>query len=764
MKKTAAAIALSLFLNIFRFGAYAEGIYSYTTQTQMTKGVVLKNIQRFYGDYSLNINLVTADLKEEHISLELLKNKNGCDKTDTTLALAQGEGNVVAATNADFFSYYKGSQYFSLGLEIKDGKLLQSHINKDMAAGIFDSNALALSYIDFSASVTAQNGAVLPITHINKPTDYYGALLMYTHDFNSGVSSFIPSGMTVVTVDGGIVTNKGVSMGGTVPIPENGYILIINDSMTPLLDQNMNVGETAVFKASASPSVENAKTAFGGGTLLLKNGEKTPITHKVNGANPRSAIGTNADGTVVYLLTVDGRQQISKGVTLEQLSDICKELGMVNALNFDGGGSTMMVGKTLYNSDLHIINSPSEKRKVINAVGIVSDAAPQSAAGLTAKASQYTLLEGDSTPITVTPFDENLNTPSSVTGEIKWVVSSGSGKIENNVFYSDKKGTVTCDLYYNGTWQTSCVFTVIGKDEVCGIKTPRSMSVKKGSVIQTNSLAEIYNKDGQTAPVNDLSLLSPIYDTSFMKLEKGAITILRDGAGELALSLNNTARTMKFLCSGYDFDAAEYLTNDPLLKSGASTLNILANPETRTFFSRLVYARAVDSFKSRGGDAVFIGGLGVKSLTPSDISATDSAAYSEKTVQNGRLIVLKPEKGTLRTNSQWQKFTAAIENAAEKNIIISINGDLSFSDELENRVFFDYLSDKAKTKNIFAVYYGKENFSYIKNGVHYISLAAASDYTSLSQTLESMKYLSFSLTPDSVSFSFENLYGGMVIQ
>ena len=154
--------------------------------------------------------------------------------------------------------------------------------------------------------------------------------------------------------------------------------------MTPLLDQNVNVGETAVFKASASPSVENAKTAFGGGTLLLKNGEKTPVTHKVNGANPRSAIGTNADGTVVYLLTVDGRQQISKGVTLDQLSDICKELGMVNALNFDGGGSTMMVGKTLYNSDLHIINSPSEKRKVINAVGIVSDAAPNSAAGLSA--------------------------------------------------------------------------------------------------------------------------------------------------------------------------------------------------------------------------------------------------------------------------------------------------------------------------------------------------------------------------------------------
>ena len=165
-------------------------IKKYETESVMTKGVTLKNIQKFYSDYSLNINCVTADLSQENLSLELLKNGGGCDKTATTFNLANTEKGVVAATNADFFSSYKGTQNFSLGIEIKDGKLLQSHINADMAAGLFDGSSLLLSYIDFSASVTAQNGEVLTVTHINKPTDYYGALLMYTADFNGGESPY----------------------------------------------------------------------------------------------------------------------------------------------------------------------------------------------------------------------------------------------------------------------------------------------------------------------------------------------------------------------------------------------------------------------------------------------------------------------------------------------------------------------------------------------------------------------------------------------
>lgn len=764
MKKQKLALCFVLAFSLFCGNARAEGIYSYTTKTQMTKGVTLTNIKRFYADYSLNINVIEADLKEAHLSLDLLKNSNGCDKTDTVLSLAKGEEGVVAAANADFFSYYKGSQYFSLGIEIKDGTILQSHINDDMAAGIFDGNALSLSYMDFSATVTAQNGAVLPVTHINKPTDYYGALLMYTHAFNGGETPFIPVGMTVVTVEGETVAAKGISQGGTLPIPENGYILIIDDNMTPLLDQNMNVGEGAKFSLTATPSVENAVTAFGGGTMLLKNGEKTPITHKVNGYNPRSAIGTNADGTVVYILTVDGRQTASKGVSLDSLADICKDVGMVNALNLDGGGSTMLVGKDAENSELHIINTPSENRKVINAVGIVSDATSGAAVSLTARAASEAVLVGDSSPITVVPLDENLNPPSTVDGEIKWVVSKGKGKVENNVFYAEEKGQTVCDLYYNNVWQASCTFNVIGEDEVCGIAAPRSISVKNGSVLDAAEKASVYTSDGTTAPVRDISLLSPVYDTTFMQIKNNVITILRDGAGELALSVGNTSRTVKLLCDGYDFDAAQAQTVDPMKKSAEATLNILANPEKHTLFSRLVYARAADTFARNGANTAFIGGDGVQALTPNTLSPIYSTEFSETASAGGRVIRVKPSGATLRTASQWQKLTSAVENAAEKNIVILFDGDLTFSDKLEERVFYDYLSDKAAEKNIIVVYTGCENYSFIKNGVRYISIAAATDYTSLNAAFENMQYLSVSFTQDEAYYSFENLYGGMVLQ
>ena len=127
---------LILIMGFFSTAASASEIYSYTTQKIMTDGVSVKNIQRFYSDYSLNINLVTADLKNKYLAMELLKSGRGADKTDTTLNLSKSEEGIVAAVNGDFFSKYKGDQNFSLGIEIKDGKLLQSHINNDMAAGL----------------------------------------------------------------------------------------------------------------------------------------------------------------------------------------------------------------------------------------------------------------------------------------------------------------------------------------------------------------------------------------------------------------------------------------------------------------------------------------------------------------------------------------------------------------------------------------------------------------------------------------------------
>ena len=71
-----------------------------------------------------------------------------------------------------------------------------------------------------------------------------------------------------------------------------------------------------------------------------------------SGVNPRTAIGQRADGAVL-MLVIDGRQLGSAGATYDDLIDVMLQFGAVNAMNLDGGSSTVMY----LNGEL--VNQPS---------------------------------------------------------------------------------------------------------------------------------------------------------------------------------------------------------------------------------------------------------------------------------------------------------------------------------------------------------------------------------------------------------------------
>lgn len=71
--------------------------------------------------------------------------------------------------------------------------------------------------------------------------------------------------------------------------------------------------------------------------------------------HPRSVVGTKKDGTVL-LVTVDGRQANSAGMSLPELTKLMKWLGSKNAINLDGGGST-----TLW-TEGGVVNYPSDNK------------------------------------------------------------------------------------------------------------------------------------------------------------------------------------------------------------------------------------------------------------------------------------------------------------------------------------------------------------------------------------------------------------------
>jgi hypothetical protein len=117
---------------------------------------------------------------------------------------------------------------------------------------------------------------------------------------------------------------------------------------------------------SAGIVYENLLVGIGGAPTLVKTGQVNVTYNEeimwgsgvgYDNRDPRTAVGYTSDNHVI-MIVADGRQVASQGVGLPELAQIMIDLGCVEAMNLDGGGSTQMaVGNQL-------VNTPSESRAV----------------------------------------------------------------------------------------------------------------------------------------------------------------------------------------------------------------------------------------------------------------------------------------------------------------------------------------------------------------------------------------------------------------
>ncbi len=80
-----------------------------------------------------------------------------------------------------------------------------------------------------------------------------------------------------------------------------------------------------------------------------------------DGRHPRSIIGSDDNGNI-YMIVIDGRHKgQAEGTTIYQTAVICRLLGLTEAINLDGGGSS-----ALWSEELGVMNNPSDNRKFDN--------------------------------------------------------------------------------------------------------------------------------------------------------------------------------------------------------------------------------------------------------------------------------------------------------------------------------------------------------------------------------------------------------------
>jgi exopolysaccharide biosynthesis protein len=157
----------------------------------------------------------------------------------------------------------------------------------------------------------------------------------------------------------------------SAPVAKYDALVFYADGAMTIENQGVIGGATRGAAGDAS-SIWNAA---GGFYAILKDGALTEraVSEQGEKRHPRSAAGIH--GAILYLLVIDGRQPGSAGATEAETARILQKLGAVDAINFDGGGSTALAlrspdnGVSVVNTPVHGL-FPGKERAVASCLGV----------------------------------------------------------------------------------------------------------------------------------------------------------------------------------------------------------------------------------------------------------------------------------------------------------------------------------------------------------------------------------------------------------
>ena len=250
-------------------------------------------------------------------------------------SIAENTNSIIALNG----TYFKPQTGVPLGTLMINEKLYTGPIYDRVAMGIFD-DGYDIARVQLNASFGAGKNTV-KVDNVNQPRMLSTYVLAYTPDWGTLAAPTPKYGLQIA------VSDNRISQISTsrLQIPSDGYVIAGPASIL----NKFKVGDRVKLDINTIPEWKNVKHIISGGPYLVKNNEVfVDMTAQklgaIGGKNPRSAIGYTADNHLI-LVAVDGREGSSVGMTLMQLANFMKSAGCVNAMNLDGGGSTVMYVK-----------------------------------------------------------------------------------------------------------------------------------------------------------------------------------------------------------------------------------------------------------------------------------------------------------------------------------------------------------------------------------------------------------------------------------
>lgn len=341
-----------------------EKTFRQSSQRSVVRGVIYGH-ERRADSYGPNlVNYLKVDLAGgNEIKLALAQDRIFGSEHVSTLAERAG---AVAAVNGAFFA----ADGRPVGILMIDGEIICEPYAQRTALGLGPDGAV-MERVGLEGHVFWADGSLLaPISGINRARQEDN-LIIYTPQFGATTGTNI-YGFEATVRDGTVISLQT----GNSPIPSDGLVLS-GHGINKLALSYLQIGDQLSIEFELSPPWhrQGISQIIGGGPRLVRDGQLVLEGENeyfradvLVGRAPRTALGITEDGHLL-LVTVNGRRpNISVGMTLQELGRLLIELGAVQAMNLDGGGSTTMVIHDL------VLNLPSggEERPVSNAIVIIT--------------------------------------------------------------------------------------------------------------------------------------------------------------------------------------------------------------------------------------------------------------------------------------------------------------------------------------------------------------------------------------------------------
>ncbi len=308
--------------------------YSGLRVNDVASGIKHIRMVRYYAGRPVRINVVEVNQRvaqDYEIMPAMASSYSLAHKS--TLRTITGRTNSIVGINGGFFKPQSG---IPLGTLMINGKIYTGPIFNRVALGIFD-DGYDVSRVEFNGKITGNNTEI-KIDNINQPRMLSSYILAYTRDWGKYAPASPQGGVQLQIVEDKIMAASA----NPLSIPENGYVIVgPKEKLSALFG-----AEEVSIDLGINPKWEGVKHIISGGPYLVKNGNvyidaSEEKLLSITGRNPRTAIGYTKENDLI-LVAVDGREGSSIGLTLHELAGFMKSIGCINAINLDGGGSTVM--------------------------------------------------------------------------------------------------------------------------------------------------------------------------------------------------------------------------------------------------------------------------------------------------------------------------------------------------------------------------------------------------------------------------------------